>query len=329
MPEIFSALPGIEVPVQDISTALSRMWSDNAGQGRAAPEKNEVLAMQVNLVLHFGFNAMPEDAVAQFRTAVRFASRYPSRVVVLCPMLKDRGGKPEIRAKIYGECFLGKSKGDSRCCEFVLLNYSFEARRYLESQVSICLISDLPLYYWAHRFTASERLADYRALLTKARRFIIDTASAPEDVLGYAWPKPENMRDLARSRMLPVRQSIGQFLARYPKERISEGLVRVELGFEEVHRAEGRALGRWLRENLTNCGAGDSTDHVEKVLPHGAGTCFSLHFDYGDSRHFDWSGNCDTGIAQFDADLGQGRLKMSSHISLYSPEQALAEAIFF
>lgn len=119
MPAIFNALPGIEVPVGSISSSLAKMWADTAASGGPAPVKGETKATQVNFVLHLGFNSTAADAVEQFETAVRFSRRYPCRVVVLCPS-SDDASAAEIRAKIYGECFLGKSKGDTRCCEFVL-----------------------------------------------------------------------------------------------------------------------------------------------------------------------------------------------------------------
>ena len=105
---------------------------------------DDAKATQVNVVLHLGLNTTPDDALVQFATVERFSRRYPSRVVVLCPLYADVPA-PEIRAKIYGECFLGKSKSDKRCVEFVMLSYSRSARPFLENQVSIC-----PL----HRFAA-------------------------------------------------------------------------------------------------------------------------------------------------------------------------------
>ena len=291
MPDIFNTLPGIEVPVGQISSALARMWVDTAAKGGPAPASDEVKATQVNFILHLGFGATPEDATQQFRTAVEFSSRYPSRVVVLCPMLSDRSGDalPVMRAKIYGECFLGKNKGDTRCCEFVILNYSLSARR-----------------------------------------FILDMAAAPADALTYAWPRPEIIRDLAYARMLPVRQSIGQFLSRYTPERLSGGLVRVHAGFEEVHAAEGRALLRWVREKLLACGAEETkVQWEESYLDSKDKLCFSLAFDYADGRHFRWQGNCHTGIAHFSANLLCTPTELPAHIKLLEPAQALSEAMFF
>lgn len=330
MSDIFSILPGIEVPVARISSSLASLWVDSAAQGRAAPASDDVKATQVNFILHLGFGTTEADALAQFRTAVNFSSRYPSRVVVLCPRADDGSGVSEMRAKIYGECFLGKSKGDTRCCEFVILHYSMAARRFLESQVSICLQADLPLYYWVHRFTLTSRLGDYQYLLRSACRLIFDTATAPVDILDYAWPNPSAVRDLAYARMLPVRQSIGQFLSRYEPRLLTDGLKRVTVSYEAVHTPEGRALMRWVRGRLLDCGV-DANEIVwsEKILPHKEGICFGLSFDYRGAKQFAWRGNCDTGVSHFCADLGNGIMELPSHIALLAPEQALSEAMFF
>ena len=138
----------------------------------------------------------PEDAAAQFDVAGAILSRrYPCRVVVLCPLYGEEAGADQMRAKVYGECTLGKAKDDSRCCEFVLLSYPRSLRQFLEDEVSVCLSTDLPLFYWAHRFATNSGLADYRYLLTRARRVLIDSAAAPADALSYPWPRPENVRD--------------------------------------------------------------------------------------------------------------------------------------
>src|SRR5262245_10351283 len=142
MPDIFNALPGIEVPVGAIAKSLAQMWMETGADGRPTLEADDAKATQVNFVLHLGMNTTPEDAVKQFDVVVKFSQRYPSRVVVRCPLRADVPA-PEMRAKIFGECFLGKSKSDKRCVEFVMLSYSRSARPFLENQVSICLSTDL------------------------------------------------------------------------------------------------------------------------------------------------------------------------------------------
>ena len=330
MPSIFDALPGIEVPVGSTAHSLAQMWTDNAAGGRPAPEADDAKATQVNVVLHLGLNTTPEDAARQFEIVLKFSQRYPSRVVVLCPLLDDVP-EPQMRAKIFGECFLGKSKSDKRCVEFVLLSYSKSARPYLENQVSISLSTDLPLYYWAHRFSASGRLADYRYLLSRANRVLLDSAIAPPDALTYPWPNPSATRDLVYSRLLPVRQSIGQFLAAYAPARLVEGLRCVTVSHAGTLAAEGRVMLGWLRRRLEACGA--PVPRVEWIVsPYKTGEKESLGVTFAfaeENRFFRWGGNLPTGDALFEADFGSGRTRLSAAVSLLPPENALSEAMFF
>src|SRR5829696_6963668 len=269
MPAIFDALPGIEVPVGAIAKSLAEIWTDNAADGRPSLEADDAKATQVNFVLHLGLNTTPDDAARQFEIVVKFSRRYPSRIVVLCPLLTDVTA-PLMRAKIFAECFLGKSKSDKRCVEFVMLSYSRSARPYLENQVSISLSTDLPLYYWAHRFSASGRLADYRYLLSRAKRVLIDSAIAPPDALTYPWPNPSATRDLVYCRLLPVRQTIGQFLAAYSPSALVQDLRAVSVVHDNDLVAEARVTLAWLRRRLADCGA--TLDRlVTKTEPHPAG----------------------------------------------------------
>jgi hypothetical protein len=236
-----------------------------------------------------------------------------------------------MRAKIYGECFLGKSKSDKRCVEFVMLSYSRSARPYLENQVSISLSTDLPLYYWAHRFSASGRLADYRYLLSRAKRVLIDSAIAPPDALTYPWPNPSATRDLVYSRLLPMRQSMGQFLAAYPPARLVDGLRSVTVTHAESLAAEGRVSLAWLRRRLGACGAAAETIewNVRPMAEKESGS-LGVAFSYEEqSRFFRWSGDLKTTHALFESDLGSGRTRLSAAVSLLSPENALSEAMFF
>lgn len=327
MPEVFNALPGLEVPVGGIGRGLTAMWDQSALSGGAAPATEDVKATQVNFVLHLGFNTTPEDGVTQFQTLLRFSQRYPSRVVVLCPLHHDNGAT-EMRAKIYGECFFGKSKDDTRCVEFVMLSYPMVSRRHLENQVSVCLSTDLPLYYWPHRFSDCRRLADYTYLLTRAKRVLIDSADAPFDTFVYAWPKPENLRDLVHARLLPVRQTIGQFLGQIAPEVLIGALRRVTIRFGDGLGAEGCVLTGWVRQRLEACGATPTALQVaNEPAP---GRQLGVRFDYDTSgKFFRWNGDLATKHAVFEANLGEGVTKLPAPVSLLAPEQALSEAMFF
>jgi hypothetical protein len=330
MPAIFEALPGIEVPVGSVSKSLGQMWADNAADGRPAPEADDAKATQVNFVLHLGLNTTQDDAAKQFATVVKFSQRYPSRIVVLCPLHTDAPGC-EMRAKVFGECFLGKTKSDKRCVEFVMLSYSRAARPFLENEVSVCLSTDLPLYYWAHRFSASGRLADYRYLLSRAKRVMIDSAIAPEDAFTFPWPNPTALRDLVYCRLLPVRQSIGQFLSSYTPAALVDGLRGVKVGHEEKLAAEGRVILAWLRRRLAACGADvDQLKFATALHTRASEGSLAVDFDYADrARTFHWSGDLASGDAKFEAKLGADRTTLAAAISLLPAENTLSEAMFF
>ena len=54
---------------------------------------------------------------------------------------------------------------------------------------------------------------------------MFDSSIAPSDSWTYPWPQPEAVRDLVYARLLPVRQSIGQFLSAFAPESLVRGLV--------------------------------------------------------------------------------------------------------
>lgn len=327
MATIFNALPGIEVPVSGIKHHLAGMWSDTAASGGAAPSAKDAKATQVNLVLHLGLPTTVDDALAQFTVVEKFSQQYPSRIVVLCPLAgPEAEGVIEMRAKIFGQCYLGKNKNDARCVEFVILSYPISTRSFIESQVSICLSTDLPLYYWAHRFAANAKLADYRYLLGRARRVLIDSSIAPSDAKLYPLPRPEVLRDLVYSRLLPVRQSLGQFLAGYEPAQLVGGLATMTVTHGDDLAAEARVLAGWLQRRLTDCGAAE----VEFVQCAGEAGRLGAEFTYADKgKHFRWRGDLKSGHADFACDFGGGATKLTAAISLLPPERALSEAMFF
>lgn len=330
MSAIFEALPGLEVPVGSIARSLAQLWEGEAADGRPTLDADDAKATQVNFVLHLGLNTTLDDAAQQFATVENFSRRYPSRIVVLCPLHADVAGCA-MRAKIHGECFLGKSKSDKRCVEFVILSYSRAARPFLENQVSICLSTDLPLYYWAHRFSASGRLADYRYLLGRAKRVLIDSAIAPADAFTFPWPNPSALRDLVYCRLLPVRQTIGQFLSSYAPAALVDGLRAVEVAHADGLAAEARVLLAWLRRRFAACGArGEEPGFATAPLACDAGGSLAVRFDYADrARFFRWTGDLKSGGAFFEAQLGAERTTLAAAVSLLPAEGALSEAMFF
>lgn len=320
MTEVFQALPGLEVPVGRIAEGFAKLWDDSSAK--------ELRAVQLNLVLHLGSNTTPADAEVQFQTTLRFARRYPCRVVVLCPDF-DESAPAEISAKIYGECFFGKSKSDTRCVEFVVLHYTMAVRQHLENQVSVCLSSDMPLYYWAHRFASVYRMADYQYLLTRSKRVLFDGALVPAEAFTYPWPNQGVVRDLAYTRTLPLRQNLGQFLSRYAPALITEGLKAVSLRHQTPVTAEASSLLGWIKKGLVRSGA--DLPPIKLISEPGlAGGSFELLFQYVDpNKIFHWRADLQKNEAVFVGDLGTGRTTLTVAALLLNPEQTLSEAMFF
>jgi hypothetical protein len=284
--------------------------------------------VQLNLVLHLGRNSSAADALGQFQHTLNFARRYPCRVVVLCPDY-DGSLPPELRAKIYGECFFGKAKNDTRCVEFVILHYTMAARQHLENQVSVCLSTDLPLYYWAHAFNESRRIADYSYLLTRSKRVLFDSAVAPPDTFTYPWPNQSAVRDLAYTRTLPLRQNLGQFLSRYTPALIGEGLKTITLRHDAKYAAEAGCLLGWIKKGLVRGGA-DLAAIAFSVTPEKCPGSFELTFGYAEGKKtFHWRADLVKNHAEFTGDLGLGRTTLTLGAHLLAPEMALAEAMFF
>jgi hypothetical protein len=331
MSSIFDALPGQETPVGAISKNLARLWASAAvaAPGDVRPG-DDAKATQVNFVLHLGMYTTPEDALAQFQTAVRFSRRYPCRVVVLCPNRDEQNRDGELRAKVYGECHPGKTRGDLRCCEFVMLSYPSSARRFLENQVSICFSTDLPVYYWAHNFSSSAKLGNYQYLLAKAKRVLIDHSLVPSDDGGeLSWPRPEAVRDLAHARLLPIRQTIGQFLSAFAPAALADGIAGVTVRHGSARRAEARVLAEWSRARLVACGAPASLPSRVEFSASAAAHAVELVFSYGNVQTFRFEGDFAQGCARLSAHFRGAAHEISTPINLLSPEAALAEAMFF
>ena len=144
----------------------------------------------MTFVLHFGFDHTPESARETFDTVLRFAQRYPCRIVALCPQLEEAD---RLRSKVFGECYIGHSQAEMSCCEAIIVVYPDSQRGFLENQVTTLVESDLPLYYWPSRVHAGPKLADYGFFLNQARRIVIDSAIENETVLSFEWPRPDHL----------------------------------------------------------------------------------------------------------------------------------------
>jgi hypothetical protein len=328
MTSVFDALPGLEVPVGGITQSLARLWEGEPADGVGAP--SEFRASQMNLILHVGLPTAADDGLAQFNAALRFTQRYPARILVLCPRAEG-GADLAMRAKIYSECFIGKSRREMSCIEAVVLSYPQEHREFLEDQVSIIVEEDLPIYYWVHRMSQVHKIATYQWLLRNAKRFLLDSAVSTPEARTFPWPRPDGFRDLAEARLLPVRQAIGQFLSAYGPRVIVRDLRTVIVAGAPAFTAESRVLLDWVRARLEVCGAaaGGGPAYAVKGTAPGATSSLELAFAYDDGRRFLWRAEFGSGSSYFESTIGGGRQTLPMTTSLLSTEAALGEAIFY
>ncbi len=323
---IFAALPGIETPVGKISQTLSRIWDSPSGP-------SEFRASQMNLILHFGRGTVPDEAREIFDISLRFSQRYPSRIIVLCPDDHPKEGVL-LKSKIFSECYIGKSGRERTCVEAIVLAYPWEGKDFVENQVSILLETELPTYYWQHHFKAAKRVTDYAYFLKIARRVVFDSRREKPEVRQVEWPRPEIIRDLAYTSLLPVRQSIGQFLSGFEPEELVRGLTKVEVSHSGQAQAEALAMLRWLEEALNSCADRAKISRLGKE----AFGCsemadgekgMEIRFRFEDERYFHWCAHRELKIAEIEANFGRGEIQMPTTLKLLKPEAALAEAFFF
>ncbi|MBC2605841.1 glucose-6-phosphate dehydrogenase assembly protein OpcA [Pelagicoccus albus] len=326
---VYEALPGLSVPLGNAMKELTAMWSpeDESGKSR----DNEYRASRMNLIVHIGFEASVEEAKELFQTVIEFSHRYPCRMIVLCPQPESWESKEDMSCKIFSECVFGKGAGGMSCCEVLILGYTLHDRRFLENQVSIFLEADLPTYYWPTRFGSAEALSDYKFFFSQAERILFDSTVESFSLDQLEVPKGDKVHDLSFSRLLPVRQCMGQFLSAFPKETIVEGLQKVTLAAPPSFKCEGKALMKWVDMAVTAC-FGSSEERGEQVAfeqsesEEGAPV---IRFEYDSDRYITFTFDLSKSEAHVEGDLGNGKQELTTGVRLLDAETALAEALFF
>lgn len=320
MAELIDTLPGIDLPVGDVSRELSKMWD-----GHAENALTEFRASQMNLILHFGRKVDFEDAKERFEVAVRFAQRYPSRIIVLCPFIEEGQA---MRAKLYSQCFIGDSHREMCCCEALMLGFTSEDNGYLFNQVSVWLESDLPTYHWFSEVHSNRIEKYFHNLLLKVNRIAYDSNIESEDYRNLNWPQPEKVVDLARARLLPIRQAIGQYLSGFDMHLLKSDLVSIEVQHISNRQGEAEHLMDWLVSCL---GIYDSSK-VERAIKKLTTTSehpLSFELKYADGRFLKWESSSVTRISQIRHTLFGSEKQLAIRIKPLAPEQELSEVFYF
>lgn len=330
-PNLFDVLPGETMAVKDVMPTLSKMWNLSDGQGGYST--GDFRASQMNIVLHMGLQTSSEEAHELFDTAITFGKKYPCRIIVLCPMGRQMS-KDLLVGKLFSECYIGGSLRAQCCCEAIMLGYPTRVAGFLSDQVSTWLEGDLPTYHWFNRIP-TERITDLHMDFVKRCRRVIYNSSieaSPEAFAAIDWPRPEAVIDLAWARILPVRQSLGQFFSYYAPAELVRELKSVEVSSAPGYDGEGKNLLKWAKHCLSACQQPDGQElkKTKFTLNSGEGPAtLQLQLRYHDGRHVLWTLDEATRCAQLTADLGRGRSVLPQRLELLKGEKALTEAIFF
>lgn len=330
MKDLIDELPGINLPVSEVTKRLQEMWQ---GEGGGSPH-SAFRASQMNVVLHFGWEVTAAEALERFESLIHFAQRYPSRIIVLCPS-REVVSDGSMRAKLFSQCYIGESHREMCCCEALILGYQPENCGHLGNQVSVWLESDLPTYHWFNRVPA-ERISQYMdTLLVGVRRSIYDSSVDPDGaaIEGLSWPDRARVVDLAKARLLPVRQAIGQYLSGFAIEDLCRELESVTVHTCGNRNGEGNRLMEWLKDCFGECGKCEDCSALRaayalKSCPE-ADCALTLELRYRDGRRFYWKKLDDGKTARLESTLGRVEEKLTVHVKTLAPEQEIAEALFF
>ncbi len=330
-PSIFDALPGVNLRVSDVPKTLSSMWTPELVEGKVP--LSDFRASQMNLILHFGLRTSPEEARATFDTAVEFAQRYPCRIIVLCPRGRELSDEL-LEGKVFSQCYIGDNLRENCCCEALMLGYPTRVAGFLDNQVSIWLENDLPTYHWFHLIPAERIRETHMSFIRRCRRVIYDSSIEDDDFASIPWERPENVIDLAYARLLPVRQSIGQFLSSFDSKVLVDDLKKVVVRHSPRRKGEGHHLLAWAHGRLEacalRCGETLQTEFVLDTNCSESAHCLELEWFYGSSgKHFLWTRNKGQNDASLTADLGTGRVSVPQKAELLDGDKALSEALFF
>lgn len=327
MAELIDVLPGVDLPVCEVTSRLATMWESGA-----TGTQQDFRASQMNVVLHFGLDVTAEEARERFDALIRFAQRYPSRIIVLCPTRVDLKGA--MASKLFSQCYIGDSHREMCCCEALLLQYNPEDFGYLANQVSIWTEEDLPTYHWFSGVPAKRIETYFDDLLIGVRRCVFDSSVESEDLSQLSWPNRNRVKDLAKARLLPARQAIGQYMSGYGIESLCEGLKAVQVRHSASTSGEGRGLLEWVQACFAECDGCPECQSLKAVFSvtesAAADPCsLELEFAYNDDRYLKCRKFKDGSRGEIAASLGKGEDVICTRVKPLAAEQALAEAFFF
>jgi len=295
-------------------------------EGSGAP--SEFRASQMNLILHFGLPTTPEDACARFEEAIHFSQRYPCRIIVLCPEEK-KVGERFLEAKLFAQCYIGHTPRSMCCCEALMLGYPPGEKSDLANQISIWLESDLPTCQWFHRVPVDRIKEHYLTFSRGLKRILFDRTVEGATLYDIDWDRPDRVKDLASARLLPLRQSIGQYLSGYQPEKLIQGVTGIRCTYSPALSGEAKNLSAWMSGCLKSAGAESLTENFE--IDDTQPSQITGEWVSDDAEHqFSFELDFDSSRGCLHAKFGGGTVEdwpFEAH--LLGSREALSEAVFF
>lgn len=331
MNPLFDTLPGIEMPVPEVTRQIAAMWREEDQESEHG--SSNAHALQMNLIIHLGIETGVEEGRGIFDVAIEFSQRYPCRIIVLCPE-EPTGEEIALDAKLYSQCFLSKDLRERCCCEALMLGYGIDEALFLEDQISVWMASDLPVYHWLHRASVDLLNANYQHFIDKATRVVLDSAIDNHGYEAITCVRSGILSDLAKARTARLRQSLGQFLAATPPRYLIQNLSEVTISSKPIFKAEAQRLLAWQQDRLQHCAEKEEMDR-ESIefrlveLPAEAATALESKWGYEDDKRLSWKLPEGSEVAWAKtASNGQSR-EHPLRADPFKPAKALSEALFF
>lgn len=321
-------MPGLEMPIPKVTEILRKMWQVDHNQGN---KHTLARSSQLNVILHNGLYASNTSALKSFNDAIAFSEKYPCRIIILCPEKVHEDAVP-LKAKLFSQCYIGDNVREQCCCEALILGYTTDDAVFLMDQVSLWLESDLPSYYWVNEISPRAISKYYLSLAELCSKIIYDSAVEPEGFKEIHWPGHHMIADLALMRLLPVRQSLGQFLSGYSEKILIDKLEKVVVEYPENWYAEGYQLLEWFATALEKCSQCEQENfEIGFILKKSSSedNLLKAQWTYAANKFFEWQYDYESGISEVKAKLGNEKINYPLQLRKMNPEEALAAAIFY
>ena len=165
-------------------------------------------------------------------------------------------------------------------------------------------------------------------LLKRVHRIVFDSNIESYPIRDLPWPNSQKVVDLARARLLPIRQAIGQYLSGIPFELLRKELCVINVHFVPKRKGDAFHLMQWLEYGLKSIEDTSIDSKLIELKPNSnKSLCFEIQYGHGQFIH--WTQFEDSSISHLTQNLGGIEKKLSIQIKPLLPEQELSEAFYF